>query len=130
MDSGIVNYFARLRFLVESHALFTGLASTEKRKSNFKTGSHDTINTFKNYFATIFLVSVFSNKRYPNKPKQLVCVWEVFRVCVYAFCWKNVGPKALFTDPKKSSKHSFNINLGPTILFTHLKIILLQCFEQ
>ena len=35
-------------------------------KKNFKTGSHDTIHIFKNYFATVF--SVFSNKRYPNRP--------------------------------------------------------------
>ena len=41
--------------------------------SNFfiKNGSHDTIHTFKNYFATVFLVSVFSfskNKLNPNGP--------------------------------------------------------------
>ena len=36
-----------------------------------KNGSHDTIHTFKNYFATVFLVSVFSfcnNKFNPNGP--------------------------------------------------------------
>ena len=41
--------------------------------SNFfiKNGSHNTIYTFKNYFATVFLVSVFSfskNKLNPNTP--------------------------------------------------------------
>ena len=36
------------------------------QQKNFKTGSHGTIHTFKNYFAIVF--SVFSNKRYPNKP--------------------------------------------------------------
>ena len=36
----------------------------EFSKNNFKTGSYDTIHTFKNYFVTVF--SVFSNKRYPN----------------------------------------------------------------
>ena len=35
-------------------------------KKNFKTGFHDTIHTFKNYFVTVF--SIFSNKRYPNWP--------------------------------------------------------------
>ena len=35
-------------------------------KNNFKIGSHSTIHTFKNYFATLF--SDFSNKRYPNRP--------------------------------------------------------------
>ena len=38
----------------------TRLTNTEKCKSNFKIGSHNTIHTFKNYFATVFLV--FSNK--------------------------------------------------------------------
>ena len=57
---------ARLHFFYGSHALFTGPASTDFSKFFFKTGSYSTIHTFKNYFATIF--SVFSNKRYPNKP--------------------------------------------------------------
>ena len=47
-------------FFCGSHALFTGLASTDFNKFNFKTESHGTIHTFKNYFATVFLV--FSNK--------------------------------------------------------------------
>ena len=41
-----------------SHALFMRPTSTLFRKKNFKTGSHDTIHTFKNYFVTVF--SVFS----------------------------------------------------------------------
>ena len=49
-----------------------GLASTEFGKINFKTGSHDTIHIFKNYFATVF--SVFNNKRYPNKHLVYVCI--------------------------------------------------------
>ena len=55
--------------LCGSHILFTGFASTDFSKIFFKTGSHDTIHTFKNYFATVF--SIFSNKRYSNRP--LVC---------------------------------------------------------
>ena len=43
-----------LRFLA-SYALFTGPASTESSKYNFKIRSHSTIYTFKNYFATMFL---------------------------------------------------------------------------
>ena len=36
-------------------------------KKNIKNGSHGTIQTFKNYFATVFLVFSFSkNKLYPN----------------------------------------------------------------
>ena len=52
-------------FLCRSHVLFTGLVNTDFSKFFFKTGSHDTIHTVKNYFVTVF--SVFSNKRYPNK---------------------------------------------------------------
>ena len=53
-------------FLYESRALFIRPASTDFDKFFFKTRSHNTIHTFKNYFAIVF--SVFSNKRYPNKP--------------------------------------------------------------
>ena len=63
---------ACLRFFFWSRALFMGLTSTDFSKFFFKTGSHDTIHTFKNYITTVF--SVFSNKRYPNRP--LVCVWH------------------------------------------------------
>ena len=40
-------------FFCGSCALFTGLASTKFSKYNFKTRSHDTIHTSKNYFAII-----------------------------------------------------------------------------
>ena len=44
-------------------------------KKNFKTGSHNTIHIFKNYFATVFLVFNFQqNKLYPNRP--VVSFWE------------------------------------------------------
>ena len=43
-----------------------GPTSTFFSKKNFKIGSHSTIHTFKKKFATVF--SVFSNKRYPNRP--------------------------------------------------------------
>ena len=48
------------------HLTFMGPISMEKRKFIFKIGFHDTIHTFKNYFAIVF--SVFRNKRYPNRP--------------------------------------------------------------
>ena len=48
-----------------SRALFTRPPSTKFSKKTFKTGSHNTIHTFKNYFAIVFLV--FSNKRYPTR---------------------------------------------------------------
>ena len=57
---------ARLRFSYGSRALFTGSVITNFKEFFFKIGSHGTIHTFKNYFATMF--SVFSNKRYPNRP--------------------------------------------------------------
>ena len=50
-----------LRLNSGSCALFMGPASTFFSTKNFKTGSHDTIHTFKNYF-TIILFSVFRNK--------------------------------------------------------------------
>ena len=55
-----------LLFLCRSRALFMGPASKDFSKFFFKNGSHNTIHTFKDYFATVF--SVFSNKQYPNKP--------------------------------------------------------------
>ena len=58
-------------FLAGSRALFRGPASTEFSKIKFKTKSHGTIHTFKNYFATVF--SVFGNKLYPNR----LLVWLV-----------------------------------------------------
>ena len=52
--------------------------------SNFfiKNGSHNTIYTFKNYFATVFSVSVFSfskNKLNPNTPN----VWSMIIIHYY-----------------------------------------------
>ena len=58
------------------HALFMYCTCTVYAFKNIKNGSHDTIHTVKNYFATVFLVfsfqfSVFSfsnNKFNPNDP--------------------------------------------------------------
>ena len=36
---------------------------------------------------------------------------------------------ALFTDPQTPFLSPFSLKMGPTVLFTHLKIILLQCFQ-
>ena len=55
----------RLLFFYGSCILFMGPTSTDFSKFFFKTVSHNTIHTFKNYFATVFLI--FNNKRYPNK---------------------------------------------------------------
>ena len=49
--------------------LFMHCSSTVHVFKNIKNGSHDTIYTFKNYFATVFLVFSFrKNKLYPNGP--------------------------------------------------------------
>ena len=55
------------------HVLFTHCSWDPQPlySKNIKNRSHDTIYTFKNYFATVFSVSVFSfqqNKRYLNEP--------------------------------------------------------------
>ena len=63
LDSGKLSVLRICVFFIRSRAL--GSVSTEKYKFNFKTESHDTIHTFKNYFNTVF--SVFSNKRYSNR---------------------------------------------------------------
>ena len=56
------------------YILFTHCAYTVHVLKNIKNGSHDTIYTFKNYFAAVFSVfsfqfSVFSNNKFnPNTP--------------------------------------------------------------
>ena len=52
-----------------SRTLFTGLTKLFFNKLFIKNRSHIIIHTFKNYFVTVF--SVFSNKRYPNRPLML-----------------------------------------------------------
>ena len=51
-----------------SCALFMRPTRTKFSNFFFKTGFHGTIHIFKNYFTTVF--SVFSNKRYPNRPQM------------------------------------------------------------
>ena len=70
-----------LCFFCGSRALFTGPVRTDFSEFFFKTRSHSTIHTFKNYFAIVF--SVFSNKWYPNRP--IVPVWILMIKAVFAF---------------------------------------------
>ena len=42
---------------------------------------------------------------------------------------KNGGSRALFTRPASTFSAKTTFKLSPTALFTHLKIILLQCFQ-
>ena len=84
-----------------------------------KNGSHNTIYTFKNYFATVFSISVFSfskNKLNPNTPGERVFLHFAKKWWVSQYC-SRTHKSYLNTD--------FNINLGFMALFTHLKIILL-----
>ena len=87
--------------------------------SNFfiKNGSHGTIHTFKNYFVTMFLV--FSFQLYPNGP--LVTISNKL-VTNFISCTIHGTHKHHFSA-------TFSLKMGPTVLFTHLKIILLQCFQ-
>ena len=54
-----LNFLCVWHFFCGSHTLFMGSTSTEFCKKKIKTKSHGTIHTFKNYFATIFLVINF-----------------------------------------------------------------------
>ena len=60
-------YFKILTTIIQS-ALFMGPTSTLFSKIFIKIGFHNTIYTFKNYFIKVF--SIFSNKRYLNRPKE------------------------------------------------------------
>ena len=76
--------FLHLAFFYGSCTLFTRPANMDFNKSNFKTKSHGTIHTFKNYFATVFLV--FSNKWYPNRPiNNRVTAYKVINHSLKAF---------------------------------------------
>ena len=81
-----------------SRALFTGPISNFFNKSNFKTGSHDTIHKFKNYFTTVFLV--FINKRYPNIP--LTLKMHVFLCLSWLIAISFLFNKADFPQKKKT----------------------------
>ena len=56
LDSGHVQCFCMSSIFCGFCALFIGSASTFSQKNKFKTGSHGTIYTFKNYFVIVFLV--------------------------------------------------------------------------
>ena len=61
----------------------------------------------------------------------LVWVWMLLKIESYAclcffFC---VGLMHYSRDPQIRILANFSLKLGPTVLFTHLKIILLQYFQ-
>ena len=58
------------------YTLFTHCAYTVHILKNIKNGSHDTIYTFKIYFATVF--SVFSNNKFnPNTPIKPITLQDL-----------------------------------------------------
>ena len=65
--STFVDFRKQYLLLWTLYILFTHYAYTVYILKNIKNGSHDTIYTFKNYFATVF--SVFNNNKFnPNTP--------------------------------------------------------------
>ena len=80
-----------------------------------------------NYYSPIFLTwlvpmqgkQMQTQMLYTNRPL----------VCVFAFCWKLAGPVHCSRDLQVLFSAKTTLKLSPTILFTHLKIILLQCFH-
>ena len=65
-----VDFGRQILLLWTVYALFTQCAYTVHILKNIKNGSHDTIYTFKYYFATVF--SVFRNNKFnPNTPNKL-----------------------------------------------------------
>ena len=100
-----------------SRALFMGPVTIFFRKNDFKTRSHGTIHTFKNYFVTVF--SVFSNKRYPNKP--LAFVWIVLKstcICVSHFFFFLEERFTCTVGPVQEHKAKLCFSSGSRALFT------------
>ena len=50
-----------------------------------------------------------------------------FGFLTFSAFWRQI---ALFTGPTTTLFRKNVLKIGPTVLFTHLKIILLQCFQQ
>ena len=119
-----------------------------------KNGSYSIIYTLKNYFTTVISVISFQfqqNKSYPNRPLSCVCVLEKLRFRSFFFffhafleecgyCSLNSSHKCWLFPVNSASVHcswthkfhfsaTFSLKMGPTALFTHLKIILLQWFQ-
>ena len=97
----------------ETSALFTGPTTTLFRKYIYiyiKNGSHNTIYTFKNYFATVFLVFSFQqNKLYPN---GLLVIYHYFKTrvsCVIRVPYKIATKFASYTTNSSFKNSSFKI---------------------
>ena len=83
-----VDFGRQILLLWTVYALFTHCAYTVHVLKNIKNGSHDTIYTFKYYFATVFSVfsfqfSVFGNNKFnPNTPIVMLIIVFVVGCCV------------------------------------------------
>ena len=87
------------------------------QKNDFKTRSHGTIHTFKNYFVTVF--SIFSNKWYPNRP--LAFVWIVLKstcICVSHFFFFLEKRFTCTVGPVQEYKAKLCFSSGSRALFT------------
>ena len=102
-----------------------------------KNGSHDTIHTFKNYFAIVFFSFQFSavskwtlSNRLGTTETQCVCISMFFFSLLRSMfqCFP-MGPVHCSWDLQTYFSTKFLLKMGPTALFTHLKIILLQYFQ-
>ena len=83
---------------------------SEKIYIYIKNGSHSTIYTFKNYFATVFLVFSFQqNKLYPN---GLLVIYHYFKTRVSCVIWvpyKIATKFASYTTNSSFKNSSFKI---------------------
>ena len=91
-------------------------------KNNFKTESHSTIHTFKNYFTTIFSIFNFQFLAISDIQTDLKCAFG-------QLCVQTQVPYTVHETHKPLFSEKFSLKIGPTTLFTYLKIILLQCFQ-
>ena len=112
--------------------------------SNFfiKNRSHGTIHTFKNYFTTVF--SVFNKiSCIQMDPKCGFGFTSTSTFCFFAGFWffffvlatcfdfstMNSLPCTIHGSHKLHFLATFSLKMGHMVLFTHLNIILLQCFQ-
>ena len=127
------------RFFCGSYTLFTGPANTESDKINFKIGSHGTIHTFKNYFATLFSTisciqtnPYFAQKYHTFEPKfsQEIRVWS-FGASSWAqntsrivFCAKT--SRTYFLEKYSSFKSSFLCKIRGWICGASFELVLAE----
>ena len=75
------------------YALFMEPTATLFKK-NIKNGSHDTIHTFKNYFATVFSVFNFQFQQikfYPNRPYVCMQVYKCSLLYILTCAHKQIS---------------------------------------